>query len=238
MAVVEARVLVADDDPKQAHLIRSYLERDGYAVAVVHDGRAAIEQARQRRPDLLILDVMMPRVDGLDVCRILRAESQVPILMLTARSTEDDLLLGLDLGADDFLTKPYSPRELVARVRALLRRARTSGDAAPGGCHRVGDLEVDTLRHEVRMAGALVDCTPAEFSILACLAEHPGRAFTRTALLTRAFGFDHYALDRTIDAHVVKLRRKIEPRPSEPRYLLTVYGVGYKLAEDPDAVAP
>jgi len=237
MTAVSARVLVADDDPKQAHLIRSYLERDGYAVAVVHDGRAAIEQARQRQPDLLILDVMMPRVDGLDVCRVLRTESQVPILMLTARSTEDDLLLGLDLGADDFLTKPYSPRELVARVRALLRRAGAAGGGA-GGCHRVGDLEVDTLRHEVRMTGALVECTPAEFSVLACLAEEPGRAFTRQALLNRAFGFDHYALDRTIDAHVMKLRRKLEPNPAEPRYLLTVYGVGYKLAEDPDGTAP
>jgi len=237
MTAVSARVLVADDDPKQAHLIRSYLERDGYAVAVVHDGRAAIEQARQRQPDLLILDVMMPRVDGLDVCRVLRTESQVPILMLTARSTEDDLLLGLDLGADDFLTKPYSPRELVARVRALLRRAGAAGGGS-GGCHRVGDLEVDTLRHEVRMAGALVECTPAEFSILACLAEQPGRAFTRQVLLTRAFGFDHYALDRTIDAHVMKLRRKLEHTPTEPRYLLTVYGVGYKLAEDPDGTAP
>jgi DNA-binding response OmpR family regulator len=238
LTAVTARVLVAEDDAKQAHLIRSYLERDGYAVAVVHDGRAAIEQARRRRPDLLILDVMMPRVDGLDVCRVLRAESQVPILMLTARATEDDLLLGLDLGADDFMTKPYSPRELVARVRALLRRARAAGDGPPGGCHRVGDLEVDTVRHEVRMAGALVECTPAEFSILACLAERPGRAFTRQALLTRAFGFDHYALDRTIDAHVVKLRRKLERDPSEPRYVLTVYGVGYKLAEDPDGAAP
>src|SRR5262245_50343461 len=186
LAAVAARVLVAEDDPKQAHLIRSYLERDGYAVAVVHDGRAAIEQARQRRPDLLILDVMMPRVDGLDVCRVLRTESRVPILMLTARSTEDDLLLGLDLGADDFMTKPYSPRELVARVRALLRRAGAEGDGAPGGCHRVGELEVDTVRHEVRMAGVLVEATPAEFSILACLAEQPGRAFTREALLTRA----------------------------------------------------
>jgi len=238
MTAVSARVLVADDDPKQAHLIRSYLERDGYAVAVVHDGRAAIDQARQRQPDLLILDLMMPRVDGLDVCRVLRTESQVPILMLTARSTEDDLLLGLDLGADDFLTKPYSPRELVARVRALLRRARATGDGAAGGCHRVGDLEVDTVRHEVRMAGSLVEATPAQFSILACLAEQPGRAFTRQALLTRAFGFDHYALDRTIDAHVMKLRRKLERNPAEPRYLLTVYGVGYKLADDPDGTAP
>jgi DNA-binding response OmpR family regulator len=233
---VGARILVAEDDPKQADLIRRYLERDGYSVALVHDGRSAIEQARRRRPDLLVLDLMMPRVDGLDVCRVLRAESQVPIIMLTARSTEDDLLLGLDLGADDYVTKPYSPRELVARVRTVLRRAARAGDGtAPGGpdgVHRVGELEVDTVRHEVHLAGAPVECTPAEFSILACLAGQPGRAFTRQQLLTEAFGFDHYALDRTIDVHVMNLRRKIEGRPV-PRYLLTVYGVGYRMAQDP-----
>jgi DNA-binding response OmpR family regulator len=233
--VVEARILVAEDDRKQADLIGRYLEREGYSVAVVHDGRAAIDAARQRCPDLLVLDVMMPRVDGLDVCRVLRAESDVPIIMLTARSTEDDMLLGLDLGADDYLTKPYSPRELVARVRTVLRRTRKgagpSGGAAEGP-YRVGDLEVDTVRHEVRLNGAMVETTPAEFRILAALIAEPGRAFSRAQLLTEAFGFDHYALDRTVDVHVMNLRRKIEVNASDPRYLLTVYGVGYKMAED------
>jgi DNA-binding response OmpR family regulator len=232
--VVEARILVAEDDRKQADLIWRYLEREGYSVAVVHDGRAAIEAARQRRPDLLVLDVMMPRVDGLDVCRVLRAESDVPIIMLTARSTEDDMLLGLDLGADDYLTKPYSPRELVARVRTVLRRTRKTGASttATDGPHRVGDLEVDLVRHEVRLNGATVETTPAEFRILAALIGEPGRAFSRAQLLTEAFGFDHYALDRTVDVHVMNLRRKIEQKANEPRYLITVYGVGYKMAED------
>jgi DNA-binding response OmpR family regulator len=173
-------------------------------------------------------------MDGLDVCRVLRSESDVPIIMLTARSTEDDMLLGLDLGADDYLAKPFSPRELVARVRALLRR---SGKAGPGDDTpmRVGDLEVDLVRHEVRLGPDPVDCTPAEFAILACLMTHPGRPFTREQLLTEAFGFDHYVFDRTIDVHVMNLRRKIEPEPSHPRYLLTVYGVGYKIAEVTDA---
>jgi DNA-binding response OmpR family regulator len=232
--VVEARILVAEDDRKQADLICRYLEREGYSVAVVHDGRAAIEAARQRRPDLLVLDVMMPRVDGLDVCRVLRAESDVPIIMLTARSTEDDMLLGLDLGADDYLGKPYSPRELVARVRTVLRRTRKTGASGAGsdGPHRVGELEVDPVRHEVRLNGATVETTPAEFRILAALIAEPGRAFSRAQLLTEAFGFDHYALDRTVDVHVMNLRRKIEQKANDPRYLLTVYGVGYKMAED------
>ncbi|HEY3002010.1 MAG TPA: response regulator transcription factor [Kribbellaceae bacterium] len=233
-----ARILVAEDDHKQAELVRRYLEREGHATVVVHDGRAAIDEARRRRPDLLVLDVMMPAVDGLDVCRVLRADSgrtgDLPIIMLTARSTEEDLLLGLDLGADDYLTKPYSPRELVARVRAVLRRGGNGGGTS--GVHRVGELVVDTLRHEVAFAGRPVEVTPAEFRILACLAAAPGRAFTRQQLLEQAFGFDHYVFDRTIDVHVMNLRKKIETAPARPRYLLTVYGVGYKLSDRPDGV--
>jgi DNA-binding response OmpR family regulator len=166
-----ARILVAEDDRKQAELIRRYLEREGHLTVVVYDGRAAIDEARRRSPDLLVLDVMMPKVDGLDVCRVLRAnqgaDGDVPIIMLTARSTEDDLLLGLDLGADDYLTKPYNPRELVARVRTVLRRTRSR---AEGEVYRVGELEIDPVRHEVRLSGRLVEVTPAEFKILACLA--------------------------------------------------------------------
>ncbi|WP_026877787.1 response regulator transcription factor [Jiangella gansuensis] len=226
-----ARILVAEDDTKQAELVRRYLEREGHFVAVTHDGRAALDEARRRRPDLLVLDVMMPKVDGLDVCRILRSESDTPIIMLTARSTEDDLLLGLDLGADDYLTKPYSPRELVARVRTILRRAgRQRGGSGP---YRVGALVVDAERHEVHLDGRRVDVTPAEFKILECLIAEPGRAFPRQKLLEQAFGFDHYALDRTVDVHVMNLRRKIETDPADPGYLLTVYGVGYKLADRP-----
>jgi DNA-binding response OmpR family regulator len=227
---VSARILVAEDDPKQAHLIRLYLEREGHSVLVVDDGRRALEQSRARRPDLLVLDVMLPGVDGLDVCRILRAESDVPILLLTARSTEDDKLLGLDIGADDYVTKPFSPRELAARVRALLRRA---GKTAPSEGERraVGDLEIDAARFEVRVGGRPVALTAKEFGILEVLAAEPGRVFTRAQIIDRAFGFDHYVLERTVDAHVMNLRRKIERDPARPRYVQTVYGRGYRLAD-------
>ncbi len=225
-----ARVLVAEDDVKQAHLVRVYLEREGHSVQVVGDGRAAVDRCRAYRPDLVVLDVMMPGLDGLDVCRILRSESDVPILLLTARATEDDLLVGLDIGADDYLTKPYSPRELAARVRALLRRSGRlpAGDT---GVLTVGDLRVDTGRFEVRAGGRIVSLTAKEFGILAVLATEPGRVFTRAQIIDRAFGFDHYVEERTVDAHVMNLRRKIEVDPGEPRYVQTVYGRGYRMAE-------
>jgi len=227
---MSARILVAEDDPKQADVVRRYLEREGHAVLVVHDGRAAIDEARRRTPDLVVLDVMMPGVDGLDVCRVLRAESDVPIIMLTARASEDDLLLGLDLGADDYLGKPYSPRELTARVRTILRRSQ--GNGAPSArALRIGDLAVDTDRHEVRVGDQLVDCTPTEFKILVCMAAQPGRVKSRQQLLDHAFGFGHYALDRTVDVHVMNLRQKLEADPSRPRYLRTVFGVGYKIVD-------
>jgi DNA-binding response OmpR family regulator len=233
---VATRILVAEDDPMQADLIRLYLERDGHGVRVVHNGREALEQARARRPDLLVLDVMMPGLDGLDLCRILRTESDIPILMLTARTTEDDLLLGLDLGADDYLTKPFSPRELAARVRALLRRAGTGGAAS--AVRRIGDLEIDAARFEVRVGGRPVGLTAKEFGILETLAGEPGRVFTRAQIIDRAFGFDHDVLERTVDAHVLNLRRKIEPDPADPTYVETVYGRGYRLAEHPPAAQP
>ncbi|GIL32003.1 response regulator transcription factor [Actinocatenispora comari] len=224
-----ARVLVAEDDPKQANLLRIYLEREGHAVAVVGDGRAALERARAQAPDLVVLDVLMPIVDGLDVCRILRAESDLPILLVTARSTENDLLLGLDLGADDYLTKPYSPRELVARVRALLRRAGRG--AADDDVLVVDDLTIDAGRFEVRVAGRPVSLTGKEFAILRALAAEPGRVLTRAQIIDRVFGFDQHVLARTVDAHVMNLRRKIEPDPAAPRYVQTVYGRGYRLRE-------
>ena len=226
-----ARILVAEDDVKQAQLIRIYLEREGHDVQIVADGRSAIDRARASRPDLIVLDVMMPNVDGLDVCRILRVDSRVPILLLTARSTEVDLLLGLDLGADDYMTKPYSPRELTARVRALLRRARAAEGERPA-LLTVGDLEIDTARFEVRVAGGPVPLTSKEFAILAVLAGEPGRAFTRAQIIDRVFGFDQNVLERTVDAHVMNLRRKLE-RGRETRYVETVYGRGYRLATRP-----
>ncbi|WP_155371357.1 response regulator transcription factor [Catellatospora vulcania] len=228
---MSARVLIAEDDPKQAHLLRVYLEREGHSVQVVGDGLAALERCRAYRPDLVVLDVMMPTLGGLDVCRILRAESDVAILLLTARSTEEDILVGLDLGADDYVTKPFSPRQLAARVRALLRRARPG--TAKEEVLRVGDLEIDEGRFEVRAAGRLVALTAKEFGILAALAAAPGRVFTRAQIIDRAFGFDNHVEERTVDAHVMNLRRKIEDDPAEPRYVQTVYGRGYRLAEQP-----
>ncbi|MFE7588452.1 response regulator transcription factor [Kitasatospora sp. NPDC057512] len=239
-----AHVVVAEDDPKQADLVRLYLEREGHRVIVVHDGRAALEEARRGPTQLLVLDVMMPVMDGLDVCRALRVESAVPVLMLTARTAEEDLLLGLDLGADDYLTKPYSPRELVARVRALLRRGSrplpqdaspttTTPTPPPPAVLTAGALTVDPLRHEITADGRPVSCTPGEFRLLEVLAAQPGRVFTRAQLLEHLHGIDRYITTRTVDTHVMNLRRKIEPQPRRPTRLLTVYGIGYKLAEEP-----
>jgi len=219
-----ARVVVADDDVKQAELIRRYLTHDGHDVVVVHDGVAALSATREHPAALVVLDVMMP--DGLSVCRALRAESDVAVLMLTARASEEDLLLGLELGADDYVTKPYSPRELAARVRTLLRR---SAGAADRSVLRVGDLEVDAVRHEVRVAGDPVALTPGEFAVLALFAREPGRVFTREQVISHVHGVDGYLTTRTVDVHVMNLRRKIEADPRRPRRLTTVYGVGYKL---------
>ena len=225
---VSAHVLVAEDNELQAEVVRRYLEQAGHSVLTVRDGRAAINEVRHRMPDLVVLDVTMPEIDGHEVCRVLRRESDVLVLMLTARSTEDDLLRGLDLGADDYLTKPYSPRELVARVRTLLRRAGRA--AAPtDAVLQVGDLVIDPDRFEVRVGGRVVDCTPGEFGILTALAASPGRVFTRQQLLDRSSDIDRGATERTIDVHVRNLRKKIESDPSRPAVLLTVFGVGYKI---------
>jgi DNA-binding response OmpR family regulator len=228
------RILIVDDDRKTADLIRLYLERDGYQALIAHDGRLALELARQKRPDLIVLDLMLPTVDGLDVCRILRAESRVPIIMLTAKTTEDDKLLGLDLGADDYITKPFSPREVVARVRAVLRRAGDEPDKGPPTA-RFGELLVDFLSHTARLGAQPLHLTPKEFKLLETLVKEPGRAFSRLELLERVFGFDYEGLERTVDVHVMNLRKKIERDPAQPLYILTVYGVGYKFAEDKDA---
>src|SRR5262245_54324647 len=225
------KILIVDDDRKTAELIRMYLERDGYQPLVAHDGRQALELARQRRPDLILLDLMLPMVDGLDVCRILRAESRVPIIMLTARTTEDDKLLGLDLGADDYITKPFSPREVVARVRVVLRRAGEERERGPQRL-RVHDLIVDFVSHEARMRNEPLRLTPKEFKLLETLIRQPGRAWSRLELLEQVFGFDYEGLERTVDVHVMNLRKKIERDPTRPEYIQTVYGVGYKFVED------
>lgn len=223
-------ILVVDDDRKTVDLIRLYLEKDGYRVLVAYDGRRAIEIARNRRPGLIILDLMLPKVDGLDVCRLLRAESNVPIIMLTAKTTEDDKLEGLDIGADDYVTKPFSPRELVARVRAVLRRGMAEEMSGPSQI-QLGNLEVDFVRHEARVEGTSVHLTPKEFTLLEIMIKQPGRVYSRLELLELAFGFDYQGFERTVDVHVMNLRKKIEPDPTQPRYVHTVYGVGYKFED-------
>lgn len=220
-------ILVVDDDRKTVDLIRLYLEKDGYRVLVAYDGRQALDIARNRRPGLIILDLMLPKVDGLDVCRLLRAESSVPIIMLTAKTTEDDKLAGLDLGADDYVTKPFSPRELVARVRAVLRRGNAEKDPGPDQI-LYGDLAVDFVRHEARLEGVPVHLTPKEFTLLEIMIKQPGRVFSRLELLELAFGYDYQGFERTVDVHMMNLRKKIETDPARPQYVQTVYGVGYK----------
>jgi two-component system, OmpR family, response regulator MtrA len=222
-----AYVLVAEDDERQAAVLRQYLEADGHRAVVVHDGAAALDAALRTRPDLIVLDVMLPLLSGLQVCRRLRQESSVPVLMLTARTEEEDQLVGLELGADDYLAKPYSPRVLMARIRTLLRRAAAVPD--PSGIRRVGPLAVDPGRHEVTVAGRSVECTRGEFAILEAMSGQPDRVFTRNQLLALAGGLDRSATRRAIDVHVLNLRRKIEEDPRRPALLVTVYGVGYKL---------
>jgi DNA-binding response OmpR family regulator len=223
----KARILVVDDDDKTVASVRLYLEHAGFEVATAGDGPSALKMARATpAPDLVVLDLMLPGLDGMEVCRRLREESAVPIIMLTARSSEEDRLVGLDLGADDYVVKPFSPRELAARVRAVLRRSLADADGPP---IRVGALVIDPAKHEVQLAGARVALTPREFRLLEVLAKAPGRVFTRAELVERAFGAESEALDRTIDAHVVNLRRKIEADPSRPTLVETVFGVGYRL---------
>ncbi|WP_033339629.1 response regulator transcription factor [Catenuloplanes japonicus] len=224
---MSAHLLIAEDDHKHAEILRRYLESAGYRTTVAHDGRTALDHARRLRPDLLLLDVMMPEMDGLDLCAVIRRESDVPVLMLTARTSEDDLLLGLDRGADDYLTKPYRPRELLARIRTLLRRADRGSTR---DVLRAGPVAVDLTRRTVTVGDREIDCTPDEFAILVTLAHQPERVFTRAQLLEQTNGYGRDSTERTIDTHMSNLRRKIEPNPRRPVLLLTVYGVGYKLA--------
>jgi len=229
--MAKRKILIVDDNPKIVELVRLYLEKDGYRVFVAYDGLEALEVARQKQPDLIVLDLLLPGMDGLDVCRILRAESEVPIIMLTAKSTEEDKLVGLELGADDYLTKPFSPRELVARIRAVLRRVGKEAAQGPAEL-RFADLLIDRRSHEVQVRGEPVHLTPTEFRLLEVLAREPGRAFTRLELLDRVFGYDFEGFERTVDVHIKNLRKKIEPDPKEPTHIKTVYGVGYKFNED------
>ena len=222
------RVLVVDDDVKTVELVKLYLNRDGYRVLTAYDGVEALRLAREGHPDLIVLDLMLPGLDGLKVCHTLREESDVPIIMLTAKTTDQDKLEGLELGADDYVSKPFSPQELAARVRAVLRRL--PGERGPEEIKH-GELTMNFLKREVYFVGKPLNLTPVEFKLLAVLIKEPGRVFSRTQLIEKALGYDFKGFDRTIDVHILNLRRKLEPDPDHPRYVKTVYGAGYKLSE-------
>jgi two-component system alkaline phosphatase synthesis response regulator PhoP len=223
-------ILVVDDEPRIVQLVRDYLEHGGFTVLVASDGAAALRTARTGRPDLVVLDLGLPGLDGLDVARALRRDGEVPIIMLTARTEESDKLVGLELGADDYVTKPFSPKELVARVRAVLRRAE--GLHSPTDVIRVGsDVELDVPRMDARFGGRRVDLTKTEFQLLSTMARQPGRVFTRAQLLDTVRGVAFESYERAIDAHIKNIRKKVEPDARKPRYLLTVFGVGYRFAE-------
>ena len=226
-----ATVLIVEDDPDTVNLVRLYLRRDGYKVLSAPDGREGLKLAQDAGPDLVVLDLMLPGMDGLEVCRELRRDSNVPIIMLTARVEEEDRLEGLNLGADDYVTKPFSPRELAARVRAVLRR--TTRDAAEEGPLRlvVGDITVDLEKRTVQSGEDRVKLTPTEYRLLVLLMREPGRTFSRDQIIDRVFGYDFDGFDRTVDAHVSNLRSKVEADPDKPRYLQTVYGVGYRFGD-------
>ena len=223
-------ILIVDDDHKLVDLVRQYLEREGYRVLEAYDGRQALELARRQRPDLMILDLMLPTLDGLDVCRMLRAESNLPIIMLTARVTEDDRLLGLGMGADAYITKPFDLSDLVWRIRDVLRRAAERESGPSYISYR--DLEVDFARRQVTVAGRAVHLTDSEFSLLEALIRQPGRVFSRQELLEKIFGEADGGMERAVDVHIMKLRKKIEPDPNAPRYIETVYAAGYCLKKD------
>jgi DNA-binding response OmpR family regulator len=226
------KIVVVDDDPSVQEVVRAYLEKDGYLVYVAGTAGAGLSIAERVKPGLVVLDLMLPDRTGEDVCREIRERSDVPILMLTAKASEDERVTGLALGADDYLTKPFSPRELVARVRAILRR--THGGEQPlvellsfdGGA-----LEIDTVQHQVRRGGEPVELTPNEYKLLQTLARYPGRAYSRFELINHVHGYEYEGYERTIDAHVKNLRKKIEPNPRKPRYVETIFGVGYRLAK-------
>ena len=223
-------VLVVDDEPKIVKLAQDYLKQGGFRVLTATDGVSALDVARLQRPDLVVLDLNLPGMDGLDVCRALRRTSDVPVIMLTARVEETDRLIGLELGADDYVTKPFSPRELVARVRAVLRRLQ--GGVHQPGLIRAGELEIDLNGHRVFRSGELLHLTRIEFNLLATLAQHPAQTFTRSQLLDRLHGVAYEGFDRSVDTHVKNLRRKLETDPAEPRYVITVYGIGYQFTDE------
>ncbi|MBM2825626.1 MAG: DNA-binding response regulator [Dehalococcoidales bacterium] len=227
------KILVVDDEKKIVEIVKAYMEREGYEVSAAYDGKAALAAAKQQSPDLVILDLMLPQVSGWDVCRALRAESNIPVIMLTARDDVTDKIVGLELGADDYVTKPFDPKELVSRVKAVLRRTTTRSATQP--VLKLADLLINLEKRDVRRHGESIELTPMEFDLLATLAKNPGRVFSRMQLLDTVQGVAYEGYERTIDSHIKNLRKKIEPNASRPRYVITVHGVGYKVPETADA---
>lgn len=237
-------ILVVDDDPQIARLVRSYLEQEGFAVTLLHDGLSVMPSVRHQRPDLIVLDLMLPGMDGLAITRMLRSDANlatIPILMLTARVDDIDRILGLELGADDYVTKPFNPREVTARVKAILRRAQVTsssmGTVQPSPIV-IGSVRLDPGAHQVTLEDQPVQLTPSEFSILHRLMAAPGRAFSRTELIEEALGYDYAGLERTVDSHVKNLRRKLERNPAQPARIETVFGIGYRFNPHADERSP
>jgi DNA-binding response OmpR family regulator len=230
---MQGTILLVEDAAAIAAAVQTALEREGFAVEVVEDGRQALARLNQALPDLIILDLMLPDVDGLDVCRaVRRMPTYVPIIMLTARTEDVDKVVGLELGADDYITKPFNTRELIARVRAVLRLAYSRATMEEPDRLRIGQLEIDLTGRTVTVGGQPVDLTPKEFDLLVLLASHPGRVFGRETLLEKVWGYDYLGDSRTVDVHVQRLRRKLKEDPHQPRYLLTVRSIGYKFARE------
>lgn len=222
-------VVIVDDDEKLTKLLQMYFEKEGFITWVAHEGFEAIKLIREKKPDIIMLDLMLPGIDGWEICRRVRRETDIPILMLTARDEETDRLIGLEMGADDYVTKPFSPREVVARAKVILRRSKKNAPLRTDAI-KIGNLSINYERHEIRTDGDLIDVTPTEFKIIELLTTNPGRVYTRLHIVEfiQEYAFDGY--ERTIDAHIKNLRRKMEDNPKEPQYILTVYGVGYKFA--------
>jgi len=227
--MADKKILVVDDERKIVDIVKAYLEREGYQVLVAYDGKSALELAKRQLPDLIVLDLMLPEISGWDVCRTLRKVSDVPIIMLTARDETTDKIVGLELGADDYLTKPFDPKELISRVKAVLRRFERK--TVLKGQLTIADLSIDVEKRQVYRSDKAIELTPMEFELLRIMAENPGRVYSRMQLLDLIQGDAYEGYDRTIDSHIKNLRKKIEPAPDHPRYIITVHGVGYKLEE-------
>lgn len=236
--MLKQNILVVDDDREIARLLRSYLEKAGYGVLVAYDGQTAVHALRREKPDLLLLDLMLPDMDGYDITRLVRTEEtlqQIPVIMLTARVEDSDKIVGLELGADDYVTKPFNPAEVVARVRAQLRaknRRISGGDSLETAVFQAAGIQLDLGRREVTVNGRSVDLTPTEFGLLQTMIESPGFVFTRSELIERGLGQVYIGMDRTLDSHIKNLRHKIEPDPKNPTFIQTVYGIGYRLVAE------